>query len=220
MLDFILIIICSIVLFLFLVKFVRWGINNFSNEEIMDTFRLRDVFFPFLFLFWLVLITTGIYNLIFYRDKIFTQEMLSAFSEIHINMDALIKNSPILIIMLLVVIFILLIIPIICLIYYHKHKKFLKLENIKDYKKIARTHFFMGLTSPLFFALFLGPKFIIDMLPTGNSSKKFSTYYTKITDSKGNTTYVDTIIDNENGLGTTKVEDSKGNKSYHTTYKD
>lgn len=80
----------------------------------------------------------------------------------------------------------------------------------------------MGLTSPFFFALFLGPKFILDIItPSDNSSnKRFSKFYTKITDSKGNSTYVDTIIDNETGLGTTKVEDSKGNKSYHMTHRE
>lgn len=124
MFNLILIILFSIVFLIVFVKFFRWGVNSFSNREIMDTFSFKDVCFSLLLLFWLVLITNGVYKLIYYRDKILTQEMLAALSELHVNIDALIKNLPIFIIMLLVVIFIILIIPIICLIYFNKHKKF------------------------------------------------------------------------------------------------
>lgn len=220
-LDIILLLIFGIVGILVLIKFIKWGIKSFSNDKIMENFGFKEIFFPLLLLFWIILITTGLYKIIFYKDKIFSQEILNAFSEININVDALIKNLPILIIMLLVILFIIFVIPIICLLYYHKHKKNLKKQHITDFKKIARTHFLMGLTSPIMFPLFLGLKFLIGLLPTNNGNKKrFSTYYTKVTDSKGNTTYVDTIIDNETGYGSTKVEDSKGNKSYHTTFKD
>lgn len=221
MLDWILIILCSIIAIFVFIKFFKWGINRFSDKEMMNNFGFKEIFFPLLFLFWLFLIGTGIYNIVFCSNKIFTPEILDGISEIEINVNALEKNLPILIIMLLVVVFIILIIPIICLVYYRKHKKYLKKENIKDFKKIARTHFFMGLTSPIFFPLFLGPKMIINLFSSNSSpNKRFTKSYTKITDSKGNTTYVDTIIDNETGYGSTKIEDSKGNKSFHTTFKD
>ncbi len=221
MLDFVLLILCSIIVIFAFIKILKWGIKCYSDDEIMDNFGLKEIFFPLLFLFWSILIGKGIYNIIFNRNKIFTPEILNGISEIEVNVEALIKNLPVLIIMLLVIIFIILIIPIICLIYYQKHKKHLKKENIKDFKKVGRTHFFMGLTAPVFFPLFLGPKMILNLFSSSNNTnKRFTKSYTKITDSKGNTTYIDTIIDNETGYGSTKVEDSKGNKSYHTTSRD
>lgn len=198
----------------------------FIDEELSYDFKIRHGILYTLMDIWIgvvYIIVTEVFNNI---------QLLERWNEVQWQLNINEETFGI-IIMLIIGCLIFLLIPILLMIYLIKHHSKLKKYEFKNHSRIGveLTHFVIGITSIVSFPIGVGVKlgfkaidFMMEAITSddnkSNEKKRYSTYYSKTVDSKGNVTYVDTVIDNKTGLGSIKVEDSNGNKSYSYISKD